>query len=119
MKNTFFLISFLLFTFFSVAQNNNFDKRLLSKFSEDELNQMQRKSPNTYAYWNFYAANAFQIMDLPNEKTNAHEIKGTVRIDDINDVNILALHYVPLPKDYQYYRIEDTKKLLVINFQNQ
>lgn len=75
---------------------------------------MQRKSPNTFAYWNFYAANAYQIMDLPNEKTNAHEIKGTVRIDDMNDINILALHYVPLPKDYQYYRIDGTKKLLVI-----
>ncbi len=45
---------------------------------------------------------------------NTHEIKGIVKIPDINAVNIFDLHYIPLPKDYQYYRIEGSNKLLVI-----
>ena len=75
---------------------------------------MQTKTPDTYAYWNFYVANAYQIMDLPNEKSNAHEIKGIAKIQDMNLINIFDLKYIPLVKDYQYYRIEGTNKLIVI-----
>jgi len=114
MKNCLFLITFILFANFAKAQSNGFDQRLLSKFSKKELNEMQINNPIAYAYWNFYAANAYQIMDLPNEKATAHEIKGTVKIKDINLINIFDLNYTPLSKDYQYYRIEGKKKLLVI-----
>ncbi len=75
---------------------------------------MQLKNPDTYAYWNFYTANAYQITDLPSEKSNAHEIKGTIKLSDINSVNIFDLHFTPSVKDYQYYRIEGSNKLLVI-----
>ena len=75
---------------------------------------MQVKNPIAYAYWNFYAANAYQIIDMPDEKANAHEIKGVVKIKDPVTVNIFDLNYIPLTNDYQYYRIEGGKKLLVI-----
>lgn len=113
MKNS-LLISFLLFACFANAQSDSFDQRLLSKFSKTELIEMQTVNPIAYAYWNFYVGNAFQIMDLPKEKANSHEIKGTVKIKDVNTINIFDLHYNPLTKDYQYYRIEGTDKLLVI-----
>lgn len=114
MKNILFLIFLILFVCSASAQNNSFDSRLLSKFSKNELNEMQSKSPETFLYWNFYAANAYQVMDLPNEKSNAHEIKGIVKISDMNNINVFELNYVPVKKDYQYYRIEGTTKLLVI-----
>lgn len=113
MKNT-LLISFVLFACLANAQSDSFDQRLLSKFSKTELIEMQTGNPIAYAYWNFYVANAFQIMDLPNEKANSHEIKGTVKIKDVSTINIFDLHYLPLTKDYQYYRIEGAGKLLVI-----
>lgn len=114
MKKTVFLMSFIMFVFFAKAQRNSYDQRLLSKFSKKELSEMQLTSPSIYAYWNFYVANAFQIMDLPAEKSSAHEIKGIIKIEDMNAINIFDLHFVPLIKDYQYFRIEGANKLLVI-----
>lgn len=114
MKKCLFLIAFVLFIFSVNAQSGSFDQRLLSKFSKEELNEMQVKNPIAYAYWNFYAANAYQIIDMPDEKANAHEIKGVVKIKDPVTVNIFDLNYIPLTNDYQYYRIEGGKKLLVI-----
>lgn len=114
MKNTVFFITFLFLTFLAKAQNIGLDQRLLSKFTKNELNEMQSKSPDKWAYWNFYAANAYQVVDLPAEKANAHEIRGTVKILDISAINIFDLNYIPLKKEYQYYRIEGTNKLLMI-----
>lgn len=114
MKNLLFLITFVLSVYSANGQSNSFDTRLLSKFSIAELNEMQSKSPDTYAYWNFYVANAFQVADLPSGKSNAHEIKSSVKVLDMDKVNIFDLHFVPSPKDFQYYRIEGTDKLLVI-----
>ncbi len=114
MKKIMFLVTFLLFSYFANAQNNSFDQRLLSKFSKEELNEMQSNNTFSYSYWNFYVANAYEIVELANEKANTHEIKGTVKIQDINTINIFDLHYVPLGSDYQYYQIEGTQKLLVI-----
>ncbi len=104
----------IFFVSVSVAQNSSYDNRLLSKFSKNELTEMQTKNPDTFAYWNFYVSNSYQVVELPNEKSNAHEIKGTVKLKDINAINIFDLKYTPLAKDYQYYRIEGTTKLLVI-----
>lgn len=114
MKKTLFIITFVLFAFFANAQNNSFDQRLLSKFSKTEMEEMQIKNPIAFSYWNFYVANAYQVMDLPKGKADAHEIKGIVKIKDFNNINIFDLHYIPLEKDFQYCNIEGTNKLLVI-----
>jgi len=114
MKKCLLSIIFVLFAYSVNAQSKGFDQRLLSKFAKDELVEMEVKNPLAYAYWNFYVANAFQLMDLPVDKIDSHEIKGIVKIPDMNNINIFDLHYLPLEKDYKYYRIEDSNKLLVI-----
>lgn len=114
MKNSLFIITFILFAGFASAQTSSFDQRLLSKFSKDELNDMQIKNPIAYAYWNFYVANAYQVLDLSKEKANTHETKGVVKIKDFNTINIFDLNCISLEKDYQYFSIEGSKKLLVI-----
>lgn len=114
MRKRFFIFILVFASYYAIAQTSNFDQRLLSKFTEKELQEMQSKNPATLSYWNYYAANAFQIMDLPAEKAVAHEIKGTIKLASLNSVNIFDLHLTPLTKDYQYYKIEGTDKLLVI-----
>ncbi|MGB3946944.1 MAG: hypothetical protein WBM13_03095 [Bacteroidia bacterium] len=116
MKNCFFIATlFLLSITYTVnSQTNNYDTRLLSKFSDKELSEMKVNAPATLNYWNFYVANAYQIMDLAAEKALAHEIKGTLKIVDLNNINVFELNKLPLAKDYQYYKIENTNKLLVI-----
>lgn len=114
MKKFLFAVSFVLVIYTTKAQTNSSDQRLLSKFSEKELQEMELTSPETFKYWNYYAANAFQVMDLADEKSVAHEIKGTLQIPNINAINIFNLNLTAAAKDYQYYKIEGTKKLLVI-----
>lgn len=114
MKKCLLLLTFVLFACSVNAQTKGFDPRLLSKFTKDELLEMEVKNPLAYAYWNFYVANAFQVMDLPIDKIDSHEIKGVVKIPNMNNINIFDLHYIPLEKDYQYCRIEGSNKLLVI-----
>ncbi|MFY9310980.1 MAG: hypothetical protein WAQ28_18170 [Bacteroidia bacterium] len=114
MRKLFCIFTFVLASYVATAQTNKFDQRLLSKFTETELQEMQTKNPDALAYWNYYAGNAFQIMDLPAEKAVAHEIKGTIKIANQNSINIFELQLAPLLKDYQYYKIEGTGKLLVI-----
>ncbi len=114
MKNSLLSMIFVLFVCSANAQSKSFDPRLLSKFTKDELVEMEVKNPIAYAYWNFYVANAYQVMDIPIDKIDTHEIKGVVKISNMDNINIFDLHYIPLEKDYQYCRIEGSKKLLVI-----
>lgn len=97
----------------------SYDARLKSKFSEKELVEMQTKNAKNLEYLNFYVANAYQINQMPSGKSNAHEIKGTIKVKDINNINIYELNLNPLPKDYQYYKIEGSDKLLVILSEDQ
>ena len=97
-----------------LSQNGTIDARLKSNFTDKELAEMQVKNPANLEYLNFYVANAYEITPLPSGKGNAHEIKGTIKIADLNAVNIYELKLFPLQKDYQYYKIEGTDKLLVI-----
>lgn len=114
MKKLLCMIAFIIAIDSINAQTSTFDKRLLSKFSEKELHDMQAQNPETLNYWNYYASNAFQVMELPAQKAAAHEIKGTMKVSNLNSINIFDLHLTPQPKDYQYYKIEGTDKLLVI-----
>ena len=114
MKNCLLIVVFILFACSANAQTSSYDQRLLSKFTKVEMEEMQVKNPIAYAYWNFYVANAYQVIDLPIDKVDTHEIKGKVKIKDMNNINIFDLQYLPLVKDFQYCSIEGSKKLLVI-----
>lgn len=109
------LLLFVLTSSMSFAQtSNNSDSRLLSKYSKEELKKLQKDSPEEFNYLNYYVANCYKIMELPSEKGNAHEIKGTLSIKSLENINIYDLKLETKDKDYQYYKIEGTTKLLVI-----
>lgn len=112
---TFYTLLFLMsISLLGLSQNGAIDARLKSNFTEKELSEMQSKNPANLEYLNFYVANAYEVTPMPSAKGNAHEIKGAVKIVDLNAVNIYELKLFPLQKDYQYYKIEGTDKLLVI-----
>lgn len=109
------LVLLVLTSTMSFAQkSNDSDSRLLSKYSKEELKKLQKDSPEEYSYLNYYVANCYKIMELPSEKGNAHEIKGTLSIKSLDNINIYDLKLETKEKDYQYYKIEGTTKLLVI-----
>lgn len=96
------------------SQTGNYDTRLLSKFSDKELQELKKNNADSYNYWNFMVANAYSVMDLPSGKSNDKEIKGSVKITDMAKVNILELRLMPISNQYQYYKIEGTTKMLMI-----
>lgn len=90
------------------------DSRLLSKYSKEELKKIEKNTPDEFNYLNYYVANCYKVMELPTEKGNAHEIKGTLSLKSMENVNIYELKLETKDKDYQYYKIEGTTKMLVI-----
>lgn len=114
MKKLYTLLFLMSVSLIGLSQNGAIDARLKSNFTEKELAEMQLKNPANLEYLNFYVANAYEVTPMPSGKGAAHEIKGTIKIVDLNSVNIYELKLFPLQKDYQYYKIEGTDKLLVI-----
>lgn len=114
MKKIYLVALLMSLGFVSLAQNETIDARLNSKFSKQELKELQSKNPGELAFLNFYVANAYQVTPMPSGKGGTHEIKGSIKVADLNNVNIYELNLSPLQKDYQYYTIEGTDKLLVI-----
>jgi len=110
------LLLLLVFTSsMALAQTNQtIDQRLFSKYSTEELKKMQKDEPETLKFLNFYVANCYQIVEMPSGKGNAHEIKGTVTLKSLENVNIYDLKLETKDKDYSYYKIDGTTKLLVI-----
>ena len=108
------VLIFLAFLTFSFVGKKAWDDRLLSKYSEQELMEMEKNNPEQLNYLNKVARYGWNIMDLPEEKANAHEIRGTVTIKDMKKVNLFELGFMPEPKNYQYYKINNTKKMLVV-----
>ena len=58
---------------------------------KDAVLDMEVESP----YLNFYVANAYEVTPMPSGKGAAHEIKGTIKIVDLNSVNIYELKLFP------------------------
>lgn len=109
------LILMVLTSTMSFAQTTGkTDARLYSKYSKEEIKKMQKDQPEEFNYLNYYVANCYKIMELPAEKGNAHEIKGTITLKSLDNVNIYDLKLETKEKDYQYYKIEGTTKMLVI-----
>lgn len=114
MKKAFLFFLFVGASILLQAQSGNYDKRLLTKFTEAQLEELKIKNPDSYAYWNFLVANSYSVMDLPAGKSSDKELKGSVKILDMNQVNILELKLFPIANQYQYFRIEGTSKMLMI-----
>lgn len=104
--------------FFSVGlfygQNIEADTRLEVKYSKDELIELTHTDQAELNFLNFCIENAFTIMPLPEEKSNASEIKGTIVINDIENINFFDLGVDLEPLSWQYYKIAGTNKMIVI-----
>lgn len=112
------LISLMFGTFqngYSQSTNTvNYDKLLLTKYSEKELNEMAKSNPDELAFLNAFVKIGFYITDFPQGKENATEINGARKIENINDVNFFKLNIEIKENDYQYFTILGTNKLLVV-----
>jgi hypothetical protein len=91
-----------------------YEKVLLTKYTEKELNEMSKSNPDELVFLNAFVKNGFYITDFPEGKEGAAEINGARKIENINDVNFFKLNIDIKDNDYQYFTILGTNKLLVV-----
>ena len=113
MKTILILIT-LFISNFIIAQTEEFDKRLLDKFSQSELSEMKINSPDRFKTIEYCLDHGYYFVDIPDSKDINERISGEVIIDDINNFNLLLLDITFLENDYQYFKIKNMDKLLVI-----
>ncbi len=90
------------------------DSRLEAKYSKDEILQMKTQSPEQYNALIFDLDKAWYVTDFPMEKAGKDDRSKNIQLNDLENVNILALNIEILENDYQYFRINGGTKMLVI-----
>jgi hypothetical protein len=107
------LSAVILATSFSI-QAQQFDSRLLAKYSKKELKQMAETNDPRLAYLTHYLDNGFRIVDIPAGKEDSR--LEVIRLKSLNpkDVNLLALGLTQHESARTYYRIEGTDKMLML-----
>ena len=108
------IISCLLTSNIIISQTNQFDQRLLEKYSQNELVEMQQNNPDRFNSIVYSLDHGFYFVDVPSSKNINDRISGEVTITDINNFNFLMLGINFLENDYQYYKVKNLDKLLVV-----
>lgn len=93
------------------GQNTDFDERLLSKFSAEELNAMDESE---LAFNTYCIEHAFEVMPFPAEKEGDAAINGARNIQDLENINFFELNVELKEDQYQYFKLLGTDKMLMI-----
>ncbi len=99
----------------AVFSQQNFDKRLLTKFSEEQILELQHKNPNIVGYMEYYLNHGYSIVSKSNLTGQLN--KGTVKLKSLKPakINLFALSVsLPLNADV-YYGIEGEDEVLVLH----
>ncbi len=90
----------------------DFDQRLLAKFPEERIKQLQQDQPSVIQYWTYYLDNSYSIVSEADGK--AQPTDEIVKIADLENFNILELDVHMDRKRNLAYKIKGTDKYLVM-----
>jgi hypothetical protein len=93
----------------SLLAQVNYDQRLLAKFSETQIEELQEKSPHVLAYWTFYVNNAYEIVPMPAGK-DGNDLEVIEYTE--GEFNILTSGLHMERSAPQYFRIENSDQVL-------
>lgn len=104
-----------------ILYGQDFDSRLLVKYSAQELAELKENNPAQLEFLHACLEKAFYITDIPKGKgfinedgTMSDMVKGEVVIEDLNQVNFFALNIELIEDRYQSFKIKGHDKLLVV-----
>lgn len=112
MKKIFTLLVLVL-GFSSIAECQDFDQRLLGKYTKKEIVKMQESNPNEYQFLVNALDKGLFISEIPAEKAKDVVFDGTLKIDPKGTHTFISLKKDILER-YQYYKIEGTNMMVVI-----
>ena len=97
---------------------SQFDQRLLSRYSEDRIAELQKDQPSTVEYWTYYLDHSYVIVDgsSTGKTINTNE---EVKIKDPENFNVLELEIYMDRNKSKTYRIKNSDKYLVLKSNDQ
>lgn len=109
----------LMFFFIGISayafSQGDFDKRLLVKYSSDQLTALDQKNPDIVGYMEYYLDHGYTIM--PKSAVDGVASAGTVKLNSLkpNKINVFDADVsFPLNQDV-YYDIEGKDEVLVLH----
>lgn len=97
----------------SVFSQADFDKRLLARFSEAQLNDMAQNHPAVLDYWTFYLDHSYEVVDI--EPGKSMDEYPEIKFKSPEKFNILDLDVSMLKKGKTHFRIKNSNKLLILD----
>jgi len=104
--STFILVLTLSFGLFG---QDDFDQRLLERYSEAQITELQKSNPQILNYWVFFADHSFQIFEISAEKQNIQLEEIEL---DLENFNVLAYDFSKQRKSGAYLRISGTNQMI-------
>jgi len=96
----------------------DFDERLLAKYSEKRIKELQEKQPAILEYWTYYLDHSYSIID--GEATGKFLITDQeLKIKNLKEINILDLEVFMDRNLTKYYSIKGTSQYLALKSNNQ
>lgn len=108
------MLFFLGFSAYAFSQGD-FDKRLLVKYSEDQLTALEQKNPDIVGYMEYYLNHGYTI--IPKSALSGQVSAGTIVLKSLKPkkVNVFDAD-VSFPLDHDvYYNIEGEDDVLVLH----
>jgi len=113
---TLFTLLVLTASLISMGQSE-FDQRLLSRFSEERVQELLEKQPSTIEYWTYYLDHSYTLVDGSTGKTLMTDEE--VKIKNLENFNVLDLDIHMDGKRPKAYSIKGTNQYLVLKSSDQ
>ncbi len=108
------LVLLVVVAFFSATMfSQEFDDRLLVKYTKEELADIKANDPDQYTFLYDCLNHGFYLANFKG-KSLSKEVRGEIEVKDINNINFFDLGLEPEENRYLYYKIKGHDKLLVI-----
>ena len=116
MKTLFTLL--ILAVSLSTMGQSQFDPRLLSRYSEERIAELQENQPSTIVYWTYYLDHSYTIVD--GEATGKTMVSDEeVKIKALDNFNILDLDIHMDRNRSKVYKIKGMSQYLVLKSNTQ
>jgi len=96
----------------SAYSQSDFDKRLLAKFSDDQIHKLQEVQPNSVAYFEFFLDHGYKLIDAKDGKD--FQFEGILKVKDLDNINLFELGLEHPLKEYKFYQLRNSDKILVL-----
>lgn len=114
----------MLFTTFAFSQN--YSQKLLVKYTESEIDNLQKQNQSEFDLINFFVTDGYNIVDMPDKPIDYVELKkidpktgeiieGEIITDtDLDNFNPLEYNCFPDARKRGYYKAGNTGKLIIV-----